>query len=569
MIPYLLLAALCSCGQGEGDGSGADAGPDAGSDPTDAVFDEGHVLQISISMDNGDWEDLRAQERHYLDVIGETCNVSPPVSPFTYFPADIAIDGVVTADVGVRKKGFFGSISDEKPSLKVSFSEYVDGQAFSGLARLTLNNNLADPSQIKQCLGYRLFRQAGVPAPRCNFAVVEVNGEPLGTYTNVETIKKPFLARHFGSDEGNLYEGTLADFRPGWANMFERETNEDDPDRSDIEALIPALEVDDGVLLETLAPLVDLDRFYDFWAMEVILMHGDGYARNTNNYYIYNDPTTGRFSFIPWGIDVILQPDQTWSWEQEPPPGVAWAVSALTRRLYLHPQSQAAYLARIQQLLDEVWLEDDILAEIDRMEALLDPHITEYEEFIAESMDEVRAYVVARRGQLEAILAQPPAIWDQPLRDPWCLDPVGEVSGDFAGSWGTLDADDPFAEGDGQIDLTVGAEVYDREAGAVAGFDASGTPVIRILVRESDERAFVIEIPLDELDLDVTLPHDFEIAPGGGAIHEMLYSPLGDPVSIETLALFGGGSLLIEEIGFTAGAAVGGSFEASLYPVQD
>jgi len=563
-----LFVAVCSCDAGGG--GEPDAGPDAAVDPSDAVFDEDRVLEVSIQIDEDDWDALRLQERHYLDVLGETCNVSPPVSPFTYFPATVAVDGEVTHGVGVRKKGFFGSISDEKPSLKLKFDEYASGQTFAGLTHLTLNNNLADPSQIKQCLGYRLFRQAGVAAPRCNLAVVEVNGRPLGTYSNVEPIKRTFIARHFASDGGNLYEGTLADFRPGWVDMFERETNEDDPDRSDVEALVAALEVDDDALLETVGELVDLDRFYDYWAMEVILMHGDGYARNTNNFYIYNDPTTGRFSFVPWGIDVILQPDQTWSWEQEPPPGVAWAVSALTRRLYLHPTSQAAYLERLQQLLDEVWDEEEILSEIDRMTALLAPHLTAYQEFIAKMQDEVRDYVVTRRAALEAILAQPPAVWDEPLRDPWCLDRIGEVAGDFAGSWGTLDADDPFAEGDGQLDLTVGSEIFEQEqAAVVAGHDASAAPVIRVLYRESEERAFVIEIPLDELDLDAALPHDFEIAPGEGAVHEILYSPLGDPVSIETLALFGGGSLLIEQLGLDAGAAVAGSFDASLYPYQD
>ena len=88
----------------------------------------------------------------------------------------------------------------------------------SGLTRFTLNNAKQDPSYVNQCIGYDLFRAAGVPAPRCNFANVTVNGENLGLYVHVESVKKPYLRQYFASDEGNLYEGTLSDFRDGWTD---------------------------------------------------------------------------------------------------------------------------------------------------------------------------------------------------------------------------------------------------------------------------------------------------------------------------------------------------------------
>ena len=539
-------------------------------DPSDALFDPDRVLQISISMDPKDWEELVAQKRHYLDVIGESCNESPPERPYTYFPADIAIDGEIVADVGVRQKGFFGSVNQEKPSLKVSFSEYVSGQTYADQVRLTLNNNNGDPSQVKQCLGYALFRAAGLPASRCNLAVVEVNGTPLGTYSHVESIKKPFLARHFGDDESNLYEGTLADFLPGWVNMFERKNNKHDPYRGDIEALVQAVEVDDDILIETLDPLVDLDRFYDHWALEVLLMHGDGYARNTNNYYIYNDPASGRFVFIPWGIDVILQPDQTWDWEQQPPPGTAWAAGVLARRLYLHPMGQAAYLARLQELLEELWIEENLLAEIDRMEELLTPHLTDYQEFIAERIQAVRDYVETRRGDLQAILDQTPAQWDEPLRDPWCLPQIGEITGSFDGFWGTLDVPDPFDQGDALLELELDGDSYNAQPSSlIAGFDEHEQPVLRQLFWTGDETALMVEISLDEFELDVPLPHDFDIPPGGGSVTELIYLDVGDLESSEIRALFGGGTLHLEDLTTVVGGLVRGSFSASLYPDQD
>ncbi|MBT3220990.1 MAG: hypothetical protein HN348_18045 [Proteobacteria bacterium] len=540
----LFLVLVCSCKEPHSDPS---------STPKN-LYDTEQVLEISISINEDDWQELQSQSRHYLDVLGESCNSSPTQRPYTYFPADITIDGETMSNVGVRKKGFFGSTGDGAPSLKVKFSEYQD-QFFHDAKRLTLNNNQGDPSQIKQCLGYDLFSRAGVPAPRCNFAVVEVNGVSMGTYTNVESIKKRFLERHFDDNDGNLYEGQLSDFRQGWVESFQRKTKVDEGDRSDIDALVPALEVEDTSLLQTIEPLIDLGGFYDFWAMEILLMHGDGYARNTNNFYIYADPTTGQFTFIPWGIDVILAPDRTWSWEQSPPPGVAWAVGVLARRLYLYEPSQEVFLERLQTHLDEVLVEDDILDEIDRMDDLLQPHLSSFsaaeQGLIADSMDEVRDYVATRRDDLQPILDQAPATWDEPLRDPWCLTSIGEVSGEFTGTWG--------GEGQGVVDLVLHGENFDdQDVSLVVDTDEDDVDRVELSFFADDTQWFV-EIPLEEMDLDGPLPVDFEIAPGGGSVSD----------EIEVRALFGGGTLHFDEAGFSRGSTIIGSFAGSLYPYLD
>ena len=125
------------------------------------------------------------------------------------------MDGETHSNVGVRKKGFIGSQSDTKPSLKLRFDKYVDDQSLGGVInRMTLNNSIQDPSMINTCLTYQIFAAAGSPSPRCNFATVTVNGKILGLYVHVEEIKEHFLTRHFSSAEGNQYEGTVSDFTP-------------------------------------------------------------------------------------------------------------------------------------------------------------------------------------------------------------------------------------------------------------------------------------------------------------------------------------------------------------------
>ena len=53
-----------------------------------------------------------------------------------------------------------------KPSLKVRFDKYADGQQLAGLSRLTLNNMLQDPGYLTACLGYGVMRAAGLASPQ-------------------------------------------------------------------------------------------------------------------------------------------------------------------------------------------------------------------------------------------------------------------------------------------------------------------------------------------------------------------------------------------------------------------
>jgi len=353
------------------DASSADAGPTYADG--DWMFDPDKLLSVDIQISQENWDTLRHQSRNIIRLLGEECQDGPSYSPFTYVKAQVTIDGQVVDEVGVRKKGFLGSLSDTKPSLKIKFNEYISSQRFSGWKRMTLNNAVQDPSHMNQCLGYQLFTAAGVPAPRCSFAKVSVNGVPLGVYVHVESVKKPFLATKFDDNNGNMYEGTLSDFRTDWIDTYERKTNESVPpgseDRSDIQAVMDAVAIpDDATMAAALGQLVDLDAFYSFWAVETMTAHWDGYGGNNNNHYIYADPTSGKFHFLPWGVDQLFGDGGN-------PFGPARTRSTITRRLFLHVPTRTAYVARYLQIIDDAWDENAMLAEINRIDTLIRPEI--------------------------------------------------------------------------------------------------------------------------------------------------------------------------------------------------
>src|SRR6185503_12590992 len=140
-ISAALLLAACSSdegGGGEDTGGDADAGPDGVDDS--ALFDKDHLLEVEIEMADADWDALRGQTRTLFDILGGDCLAQPFESPFTYFRADLTVDGQTYPQVGIRKKGFLGSLSESKPSLKVKLDEYVSGQEILGLDKLTFNN---------------------------------------------------------------------------------------------------------------------------------------------------------------------------------------------------------------------------------------------------------------------------------------------------------------------------------------------------------------------------------------------------------------------------------------------
>ncbi|MBW1901514.1 MAG: CotH kinase family protein, partial [Deltaproteobacteria bacterium] len=405
-------------------------------DYTDALFAPDHLIQVDIEMAESDWDILRSQGRS-MPHIFSGCRDQD--FEYDYFQAIVTIDGQRYENVAVRKKGFLGSLSAIRPSLKLHFAKYpeVEGRTHSGMARMTLNNDKQDPSHTHQSMAYALFLQAGLAAPRCNHAQVRVNGTDFGIYSNVEPIKKPFIARHFVSDDGNLYEGNGgADFVEGFKTNYERKTNELDAygqpaSRDDLDAVTEALSADDAQLYDALDQIIDMDKFLSFWAMEVITGHWDGCTGDRNNHYIYNDPTTGKFHFIPWGTDGAFSDGH----EFLPSiPNSVYAMSTITNRLYAYSETREQYRERLQELLDTVWDTDALLAEVDRIYALAAGD--------AEALQRQRDFISTRQQQLQAELDNTAPEWPYPAFDEprSCTEPP-TVSGTFRAVWG----DDPFA----------------------------------------------------------------------------------------------------------------------------
>jgi spore coat protein CotH len=235
------------------------------------------------------------------------------VQPDEYVHGTLRYKNEVVNDIGVRIKGE-GSLRtlDQKAAFKLKFDEYVDKQSFHGLRRMTFNNMVEDPSFLAERLAFHFYRLLKLPAPRCNSALVYVNGHFFGVYANVETEDKTFLRRWFTNVDGNLYEEGQVDFTPGSEAAFDLETNETANDRSDLQALISALsDAKPASYLADLGTQLDMSHFLKFTAAEAAVNQWDMYAYTMfypNNFRLYRDPTAQKFTFIPWGMDMSMKP---------------------------------------------------------------------------------------------------------------------------------------------------------------------------------------------------------------------------------------------------------------------
>ena len=385
------------------------------------------MLDVNITVAKQDWKALCRESRTLRVALGAARKNGEFDKPFHYITGDLSIDGATFAKVGIRKKGFVGSLSNTRPSLKIKLDHTDKSGAVAGWTKLTFNNNQQDESLASQFLTYRLANAIGVPAPRVSFARITVNGKYLGIYSHVEAVREPLLERGFGSSKGVLFEGTVVDFQKGWANAFEPKVGDAQRGRERIEQLIEVLaECDDADLHRELAKLVDLDAFYKFWALEGLLGTWDGYTGGQNNFFVYLHPENHRFYFIPWGADASFVEFGMEGRVKGAPMSVKTGAQ-LSYRLYQTQTGRERYKQQMLSLLQDHWNEKALLAACDQLEDLLDPHLGRTQRRMTDRLDDLRDFVAGRRDVVLAEIADGMPLWDRKPRKPFVIP---------AGGWG-------------------------------------------------------------------------------------------------------------------------------------
>ena len=214
-------------------------------------------------------------------------------------------------NIGFRVRGNT-SRNAQKKGFKISFNENVVGQKFKGIEKMNLVGQHNDPSLLRYWTSLYLLKKHKLIASRMSFVKLYINSEYRGVYLNVEHIDDEFLQKRFVNDDnGNLYKASWgADLNYWGANaasyksVYELKTNKDSNDYSAFILFLDSLNnLSDGDFPCYMERNFEVNHYLKTLATEIIIGHWDGHAYNKNNFYLYRQPSNGKFIFIEYDLD--------------------------------------------------------------------------------------------------------------------------------------------------------------------------------------------------------------------------------------------------------------------------
>jgi len=327
----------------------SDTDPDYG-----IVFPDDTINELYITITPESWEEMQSDMENSYGVFGNRTmegpggmenpedffrknasdEAGPGIPPGAhgfmshddpiYVPAEFSFQGKSWDHVGIRYKGFNSLMSAwnqgiGKINLKIDLDYFEDeypetkNQKFYGFKELNLQSSMSDKTTIREKITPEVFQEAGVPAPQTAFYRIYIDHgdgyEYFGLYTLAEAIDDTVIETQFTNADGNLYkpENEGGTFAEGKLNLtdFEKKSNEDEEDYSDIQQLYTILHSDSRNLTpeiwrSDLESVFDVNEFLTWLATNTLIGNFDTYGGNSRNYYLYHNPDNGKFSWIPW-----------------------------------------------------------------------------------------------------------------------------------------------------------------------------------------------------------------------------------------------------------------------------
>ncbi len=348
----------------------------AQSDESSFVFADSSIPVVRIEMSQINFDELFADGNQYSDV--------ERLASFEFHR-----DGVSyrVDSVGFRLRGNT-SRDAAKKSFKVSFNTFRPGAEFFDLEKMNLNGEHNDPSIMRAKLSWDLFNAMGLPASRANHVDLFINGSYFGLYLNVEHVDEKFLTRHYGNADGNLYKclwpadltflGPDAEaYRPvgGTRSPYDLKLKDDDlQGYDDLAHFITVLNtVDESTFVSEIEKVFDVNGFLRAQAVTVLLGSWDSYWFLKNNYYLYFNPASDRFEYIPFDFDNVVGiwwdgifPGLNWTSRDVYQWGHPTESRPLTERILAAEVFRDRYTFYLKELLNTVFsrqvLEPEVLA---------------------------------------------------------------------------------------------------------------------------------------------------------------------------------------------------------------
>ena len=183
-------------------------------------------------------------------------------------------------------------------------------------------------------LSYELMRNAGVPCAGMRQVLFQVNGVKHGLYSEFpDPDNKNWLKATFGdtsdsftgdlykaaTDKPNLTQKYFADLTVLGVNdsdyylHYNKKSNDSTVqaagDYSSIRSFIKMLnETPDNQFADTIDKYFDVVTFLKYLIVANYMDFWDGYPNRAKNYWLYFNPHTDKWVFIPWDMDATFEP---------------------------------------------------------------------------------------------------------------------------------------------------------------------------------------------------------------------------------------------------------------------
>ena len=287
---------------------------------SEVIFDQSKLHSFYLELPEGalSYLDRDPTEEKYVEG-------SLTFNGETISPVGIRYKGSYGAFVNGVSKGLFGEPSGYKISTKLSMKVKIDWKGyqdtFYGLKKLQFHAMPHDPSQLRERLGYWLFREMGVHTPRAVHVKLYINGVYNGLFTLVEQIDEQFTAHTFGDGSGNIYKerwpiksnGKAAKKSDFYNSLVNNEVAGTKVDHilEFAQAIEHASAAERPAIVDN---YMDTDEILRYIAVDRFIRHDDGIFHwyctnddingcNPHNFYWYENPVDNKIYLIPWDLD--------------------------------------------------------------------------------------------------------------------------------------------------------------------------------------------------------------------------------------------------------------------------
>lgn len=286
-----------------------------------------------------------------------------------------------------------------------------------GYKTLHLNSEYDDPSMIRNALSFTFLRWIGLSCPAVRHIRLELNGQDLGVYLEIEGVNRRFFNRrgipfsllvYAVSDDANFglngYDSSRR--KSSLFNGYEHIIGTTTERKRLVEFIRNINTLRGQQLVKYLAARLDVDNYLRWLAGAVFTSNYDGFEQN---YALYKHKTKLKYRMLPWDYE------GTWGRNCYGRKTASDMVKAtgyneLTRILLSIKPFREKYKQILQETLQSAFTASKIMPEVYRMHQAIAPYIREdkmrnwsYSVFEDEP-DVIETYIKERRSFLKQAL---------------------------------------------------------------------------------------------------------------------------------------------------------------------